>query len=157
MSAREQSVSPNVSLVKKLRDETGASIMACKKALEEARGDLKKAKAYLAKHSAAIMEKTAARETRQGIIAGYIHMTKRVGSMVEVRCETDFVANTKEFQNLASELALHVAGMNPKDLPELLTQPYVRDPSRTIQSLISDTTQSVGEHIQVVRFIRYEI
>lgn len=157
MSAKKQPVSPNVSLVKKFRDETGASIMACKKALEEAKGDMKKAKAYLAKHSDAIMEKAATRETRQGVIAGYIHTTKRVGSMVEVRCESDFVANTKEFQNLASELALHIAGMNPKDIPELLSQPYVRDPSHTIQSLISDTTQSVGEHIQIVCFIRYEI
>lgn len=147
----------NLSLVKKLRDETGASIMLCKKALEEAKGDLAKAKAYLSKHTDAIMEKTAARETHQGMIASYIHTTKRVGSMVEVRCETDFVANTKEFQNLASELALHIAGMNPKDVSELLAQPYVREPGRTIQSLIADTTKSVGERIQVVRFVRYEI
>ena len=157
MTTKKQPVSLDISLVKKLRDETGASIMACKKALEDAKGDLVKAKAYLAKHSDTVMEKTSARETHEGVIVAYIHNTKHVGSMVEVRCETDFVANTKEFQSLASELALHIAGMKPKDIPELLVQPYVRDPSRTIQSLISDTTQSMGEHIQVVRFARYEI
>jgi len=147
----------DIGLLRKLREETGCSIMACKKALEHTGGDVKKAKEYITKEAQVFSEKKAKREAHQGIIASYIHSTKRVGSMVEVHCETDFVARTREFQSLVQELALHIAGMNPKDIEELLIQPYVRDPSIPIKGLIAQTVHSIGEHIEVVRFTRYEI
>ena len=147
----------DLSSLKTLRDETGASIMACKKALEDAKGDIKKAKESLRVTAQSIVEKKTDREADQGIIASYIHTTRKVGSLIELNCETDFVARTQEFQNLAKELALHIAGMNPEDVKELLRQQYVRDPSLTIEDLISKTISSVGENIKIARFTRYEI
>lgn len=144
-------------MLKKLREETGCSIMDCKKALDEAKGDAKKAREHLRKNATQVVEKKANRQALEGIIASYIHSTKRIGSLVELHCETDFVANTAEFQKLAQELALHIAGMNPKDVEELLAQPYVRDPSVPVKDIIAQTVGSVGEHIEVVRFTRYEI
>lgn len=145
------------SLVKQLRERTGASIMACKRALEKGNGDLAKAEGYLKEDREAIIAKTADRNASQGLVASYIHNNKRVGSLVELHCETDFVAHTKEFQYLAAEIALHIAGMNPANLEELLAQPYVRDASRTINDLILQAIGSVGEKIAITRFVRYEI
>ncbi|MBI3335047.1 MAG: translation elongation factor Ts [Candidatus Portnoybacteria bacterium] len=147
----------DLSLLKKLRDETGASIMACKKALDEAKGDVKKAREYIKVSAQAMVEKRSGREVREGVVASYIHNTNRVGSLVQLNCETDFVAHTPEFQRLAKELALHIAGMNPKDIKELLAQPYVRDPSIPVKDVIAQTVGSIGEHIEVVGFTRYEI
>lgn len=147
----------DISLVKQLREETGASIMACRRAVEKAKGDIKKAKEYLKEDAGAIIEKTSNRSTSQGIIASYIHATKRVGVLVELHCETDFVANTKEFQQLATELSLHIAGMDPKDIEELLGQAYVRDASRTIKEFMDQTIASVGENITIHRFTRFAI
>jgi len=145
------------SLVKQLRERTGASIMACKRALEKGNGDLAKAEGYLKEDRDAIIAKTADRKASQGLVVSYIHSNKRVGSLVELHCETDFVARTKEFQQLAAEIALHIAGMNPANLEELLAQPYVRDASRTINDLILQAIGSVGEKVAVTRFARYEI
>lgn len=147
----------DLSSVKQLREETGASIMACQRALQKAKGDIAKAKEHLKEDAGAIIKKTADRTTSQGIVASYIHSTKRVASLVELHCETDFVANTKEFGQLASELALHIAGMNPTNIEELLAQPYVRDASRTIKAFIDSTIAGVGENITVARFIRYQV
>jgi len=147
----------DLSLIKQLREETGASIMACQRALQKARGDLGKAKLYLKEDAASIVQKTSDRPTAQGIVASYVHATKRVASLVELHCETDFVANTQEFQKLAAELALHVAGMNPESVKDLLGQPYVRDTSLSVSDLIAKTIAGVKENITVGRFIRYEI
>ena len=143
--------------MKQLREESGASIMACRRALEKAKGDIKKAKEYLKEDVGALAQKTSQRTTSQGIIASYIHSTKRVGTIIELHCETDFVANTPQFQQLAFELALHIAGMKPAGVEELLAQPYVRDVSRTVRALVDETIAAVGENITVSRFIRYEI
>lgn len=147
----------DVHSLKTLRDETGASIMACKKALEEAKGDMKRAKEILKVSAQKVIDKKTERDAGEGIVASYIHATKKVGSLIEVYCETDFVARTQEFQNLAKELALHIAGMNPQDERELRGQPYVRDPSVTVQDFIAKTIASVGENIRIGRFTRYEL
>lgn len=147
----------DVDSLKKLRDETGASIMACKKALEESKGDIKKAKESLKTTTQKVIDNKTKRDAGEGIVASYVHATSKIGSLIEVHCETDFVARTQEFQNLAKELALHIAGMNPQDAQELLAQSYVRDPSLTVGDLIAKTIANVGENIKIGRFARYEI
>lgn len=113
----------DASLVKKLREETGAGIMDCKRALEEAQGDIEKAKEILHKKGFAKAMKKMSRETREGLIASYVHLGGRIGTLIEVNCETDFVARTDEFKNLVNELLLQITAMAPKyiskdDVPE---------------------------------------
>ena len=158
--------------VKKLRDLTGAGMLDCKKALEETRGNLDKAKEILRKRGIAIAEKKAAQETRQGLVEAYIHPDGRLGALVELNCQTDFVARTDAFRALAHELAMQVAATDPQHIapdelpagsdgnPEelcLLTQPFIRDASRTIQDLINDTIAKTGENIRVRRFARFHL
>jgi elongation factor Ts len=158
--------------VKKLRDLTGAGMLDCKKALEETGGELDKAKEILRKRGIAIAEKKAAQETRQGLVEAYIHPDGRLGALVELNCQTDFVARTDEFRALAHELAMQVAATDPQHIasdelpadsdgnPEelcLLTQPFIRDPGRTIQDLINDTIAKTGENIRVRRFARFHL
>jgi len=159
-------------LIKELRERTGAGVMDCKRALEEAQGHLERATEVLHKWGLAQAEKKANRVASQGSIESYIHAGGRIGAMVEVNCETDFVARTKEFKELAHNLAMQVAAMNPsylsaEEMPEddkrdpsqacLLLQPYIRDPNRTIQDLIVETIAKVGENIKVRRFSRFEL
>ena len=122
--------------IKKLREETGAGVMDAKKALEASNGDFEKAKEQL--HTAGVekAEKRSERATGQGLIETYIHGGK-VGAMVEVGCETDFVARTDEFKNLAKELSMQVASMNPVDVEELLAQDYIRDSSKKVKDLVN--------------------
>ena len=143
--------------IKKLRDETSASIADCRRALEEANGDEKKALEWLKKRASEIAAKKADRETSQGIIEAYIHGGGKVGVLVDLSCETDFVAKTEEFKKLAKEIAMQVAAMDPKDVDDLLKQAYIRDAGQTIDSLIKDVIGKIGENIAVKRFIRYEI
>jgi elongation factor Ts len=158
--------------VKKLRDLTGAGMLDCKKALEKTGGELDKAKEILRKRGLAIAEKKAAQETRQGLVEAYIHPDGRLGALVELNCQTDFVARTDGFRALAHELAMQVAATDPQHIapdelpagsdgnPEelcLLAQPFVRDPSRTIQDLINDTIAKTGENIRVRRFARFHL
>lgn len=131
--------------------------MACKKALQEAKGDMKKAKDSLKATTQNVVNKKTDRDAGEGIVASYVHATGKIASLVEMRCETDFVARTQEFQNLAKELALHIAGMNPKNGEELLAQPCVRDPSLRVEDIIAKTIANVGENIKIARFTRYEI
>lgn len=148
----------HLNLVRQLRDETGYSIMLCKKALEEAEGNIAKAKDYLhTHHKDAIASKKSERETKNGIVASYVHTNKRVGVLLELACETDFVANTEEFHDLAAELALHIAGMDPKNPEELLSQAYVREPERSVKDVIGNTITKLGENIAVSRFVRYAL
>ena len=157
--------------IKALREETGAGIMDCKRALEDANGDHVAAKKLLDEQGLAKAEKRADREASQGLVHSYIHGNGRVGVLVEVNCETDFVARTDEFQHLVHEIALHIAGMSPEfvsedDLPEnyegnpeetvLLAQPFVRDPSLTVADLIKQTIAKTGENVVIRRFCRYE-
>src|SRR5258708_30329589 len=111
--------------IKKLRDATSASIADVRRALDETNGDEKKALDWLKKRAAEIAAKKADRETGEGLIESYIHQTGKVGAIVEILCETDFVARTDEFKKLAHEVAMQVAAMNPKDVDELLKQEYI--------------------------------
>ena len=143
--------------IKKLRQQTQAGVMEAKKALEESRGDMKKAKEWLKKRGLDKAAKKADRETGEGVIETYIHTNSRVGAMVKLTCETDFVARTKEFKTLAKELAMQVASMNPKDIDELLAQDYIRDSSKKIADLVKEAIAKLGENIKVDDFCQMRI
>ncbi len=158
--------------VKELRQRTNAGVMDCKRALEEADGDLDRAVEILRQRGIALAGKKSARQTSQGLVECYVHAGGRIGAMVEVNCETDFVARTDIFKALAHELAMQVAATGPlsvseEDLPSgaegnptelcLLRQPYIRDPSRSIQDVIAEAVAQTGENIRVRRFARFEL
>ena len=190
--------------IKQLREETAAGMMDVKRALEESDGDLEGARRVLKERGQALAAKKSSREATEGLIDAYVHFNGRVGVLVEVNCETDFVARTPEFREFAHNVALQVASANPQPLavaPEdipaeeldeersiaekqveqmgktedisrriaegrinkwiseraLLTQPYVREPDKTVGDLLQDTIQKVGENVVVRRFVRYEL
>jgi len=151
--------------IKELRELTGAGIMECKRALDEG-GSIEGAQKLLKQWGLATAEKKAGREASQGLIESYVH-GGRIGAIVEVNCETDFVARTEDFKTLAREIAMQVASMNPSrlssqdassdgDVP-LLEQPYIRDSSKTVQDLINETIARLRENIVVRRFVRFEL
>ena len=155
-----------------LRERTGAGVMDCKKALEESEGDIEKAIEVLRTRGIALAEKRAARETSQGLVECYMHAGGRIGAMVEVNCETDFVARTEEFKRLAHDLSMQIAATNPlsiseEDLPSgaegdpvelcLLRQPFIRDASRTVDDVVREVIAQTGENIRVGRFSRFEL
>lgn len=155
-------------LVKQLRDMTGVSVMQCKKALEETGGDIEKAKALLLKNSADIASKKSARTLNAGVVSTYVHSTGNVGTMLELLCETDFVAKNEEFKALARDIAMHTTATNPKFIKEsdapaeekdavLLNQPFIKNPEVTIQNLLESATQKFGEKIELSRFVRYSV
>lgn len=143
-------------LIKELREKTSAGINDCREAIEEAKGDLKKAEEILQKKGFEKALKKGDRETGQGLIESYVH-AGRIGVLVELQCETDFVARTDEFKKLAHEIALQVSSMNPKTADELLKQEYIRDSSKTIDSLVKECIAKLGENIVLGRFHRIEI
>lgn len=143
--------------IKKLRDATSASIADVRRAIDEANGDEKKALEWLKKRASEIAAKKADRETGEGLIEAYIHGGGKVGVLVEVLCETDFVAKTDEFKKLCKEVAMQVAAMNPETVEDLLKQAYIRDGSQTIESLVKEVIGKLGENITIKRFIRFEI
>ncbi|MCL5432781.1 MAG: translation elongation factor Ts [Patescibacteria group bacterium] len=142
--------------IKQLREETQASIADCRKALEESK-DYKDAIGWLRKHGIEKAEKKAERKTGAGLVESYIHQNGKVGVLVSVLCETDFVARTDEFKNLAHEVAMQIAAMTPKNVETLLKQEYIRDNGRTIQDLIKEMIGKVGENIVIKEFQRFEI
>lgn len=143
--------------LKKLRDETSASIADCRTALDESGGDYKKALEWLKKRSIEKAEKKSGRSTGQGIVEAYIHQGGRVGVLMTLLCETDFVAKTDEFKHLAKELAMQVAAMNPANTDELLKQEFIRDSGITIEQLVKSAIGKLGENITVGDFKRFEI
>lgn len=143
-------------LLKKLRSETSAGVSDCRQALEDASGDYDKAKQLLIERGLEKAAKKEGKETSQGIVESYVHQGK-VGVLVEVRCETDFVARTDEFKHLAHEIALQICSMDPKNVTELLDEPYIRDPKLTIIELMKQIIAKVGENITVTRFTRMEL
>lgn len=158
--------------IKTLRDATGAGVMDSKRALEEAGGDLRKAEEILRLQGIASAAKKANRETNQGLVESYIHSGGRIGAIVEVNCETDFVARTDDFRDLAHNLAMQVAAMSPTYVDEssapegaemdasqdcLLNQPFIRDPSKTVQDLVNETVGKLGENVRVRRFSRFSL
>ena len=160
-------------MIKELREATGAGVMDAKRALEEAGGDMAKAKGILREKGMAAAAKRSDRETSNGVVEAYIHAGGRIGVLVEVNCETDFVANTEDFRGLARSVAMQIAAMSPavisKDDPErekhegtdaevcLLSQPFIRDSSRTIEALVQDAVAKTGENIRIRRFTRFEL
>ena len=159
--------------VKALRERTGAGIMECRNALEEAGGDADKAAALLRERGLEKAGKKAGRVANQGLVEPYIHGGGRIGALVELNCETDFVARNEQFRALAHDIAMQVAAMAPRYLrPEdrpagdcaaypgdlaLLEQPFIRDPKRTIGDLIKEHIALLGENIVVRRFVRFEL
>jgi elongation factor Ts len=144
-------------LIKQLREETGVSIGECKKALEEADGDLARAKAVLASLGAATADKKSSRDLGAGVVATYVHSNKTIGVIVELACETDFVARNPEFATLANDICLHIAAMNPPDTTALLAESFVKDPQKTIGELVQAGVQKFGENISITRFTRYAL
>lgn len=139
-----------VDQIKKLRDETGLGIMDVRKALTESGGDTKKAKAWLEKKGMKRAADKAERETGAGYVFSYVHFNGKVGSLIKIACETDFVAKTEDFQNLGKEIAMQVASMKPESVDELLKQDYLRDPSKTIEGMIKNLSGKTGENIRIV-------
>ncbi|MGB3680920.1 MAG: translation elongation factor Ts [Rubrobacteraceae bacterium] len=190
--------------IKQLREETAAGMMDVKKALDESEGDLEGARRMLRERGQAVAAKKSSREAGEGLIESYVHFNGRVGVLVEINCETDFVARTEEFKEFAHDVALQIASSNPlplavapEDVPEaelkeereiarkqaaemgkpenvqekivegrvnkwvseraLLTQPYVKEPDKTVGDLLQDTIQRLGENVVIRRFVRYEL
>ncbi|MBI2862306.1 MAG: translation elongation factor Ts [Chloroflexi bacterium] len=157
--------------VKALRELTGAGILDCKKALEDANGDMDRAVEILRQAGYAAAAKKTGRQALEGLVEAYIHPGGRIGAMVEVNCETDFVARTSEFQALAHDLAMQVAALSPRwlseeELPDgagdpqelcLLAQPFIKDPAITVRELITSKIAVVRENIRVRRFVRFEL
>lgn len=143
--------------IKELRDETGLSIMQCQKALEEAGGDKTKALELLRQKGAEIAGKKSDRTLGAGVVVSYVHAGDAVGAMLELLCETDFVAKNPEFKAVAREIAMHVAAMNPADTTELLEQPFIKDSSKKISDLVNNTVQKFGERTEIGKFVRFSL
>ena len=143
----------DVNLVKQLREETGAGIADCKNALTESGGNLEKAKEILHQKGLDKAGAKSDREVSAGVVESYSH-GGRVGVLVEVLCETDFVAKTEDFKNLAHELVLQIAAMNPENVEDLLEQEYVRDPSQKVGDLVKSAIAKLGENIKIGKIAR---
>lgn len=161
-----------VETIKALRDLTGAGIMDSKRALEETDGDVEAARKILREKGIASAAKKASRDTNEGLVEAYIHSGGRVGAIVELNCETDFVARTDDMKDLAHNVAMQVAAMSPKyvredEVPEdedgspqevcLLSQPFIRDNEQTVQDVVNETIAKVGENVRVRRFSRFSL
>jgi len=142
--------------IKKLREKTGAGVMDVKRALDEAAGDAKKAEKILNERGAAVAQKKSERSTSQGLIDSYLHMGK-IGVMVEVNCETDFVSRNEEFKKFVHELCLHIASSEVETVEQLQDQEYFREPSKKISDLLNETIAKTGENIRIKRFVKFAL
>jgi elongation factor Ts len=158
--------------VKALRERTSAGVMDCKQALSTANGDISKAEEILKSTGLAAAAKKSGRATREGLVASYIHSGNRIGALVEVACETDFVARTEEMKQLAHDLAMQIAAMEPtyvnseeQDASDerppsevvLLEQTFIKDPGKKIQDIINEAVAKLGENVRVNRFVRFAL
>lgn len=146
----------NIDKIKQLREETGVSITECKKSLEESSGDIDKAKDILRKKGMELANKKSQRTVKAGIIDSYIHSDKRVGVLLKIGCETDFVAKSEDFNNLAHEICLQIAAMN-SEKDSLMEQPWIKDPNKTVKDLVNEYIAKLGENIIISEFNRFEI
>jgi elongation factor Ts len=161
-----------IEVVKELRNRTNAGIVDCNKALLEVGGDIEQAIEFLKQRGAAIAEKKKDVAATEGVIEAYIHHTKHIGALLELNCETDFVAHTAEFKELAHDLAMQIAAASPQFLTSeemppkaeidpqaacLLNQPFIKEPDKTVQEVIAETIAKVGENIKIRRFTRFEL
>ncbi|TET16366.1 MAG: elongation factor Ts [Dehalococcoidia bacterium] len=157
--------------IKALREQTSAGIMECKRALQETGGDLAAASSMLRERGYAIAKKKENRSVREGLVECYIHTGGRIGALVEVNCESDFAARTPAFKELAHDLAMQVVAACPRyvsaeDVPEgeefadedcLLLQPFIKDPGKTVEDVVTGTVAKVRENIKVRRFVRFAL
>ena len=143
--------------VQRLRSESGAGVMDCKRALEETSGDYAKALALIKERGIQSVAKKSERSAKEGVIASYVHANNRVGALVELASETDFVARGEEFQKLAKEIAMQVVAMEPATVDELLEQPYIRDSSKKIKDLVTDVAATTKENVHVRRIQRFAL
>jgi len=165
--------------IKELREKTSCGVIECKKALEDAKGDIKKAKEILKKRGLEIAAKKGSREAKEGRVEAYVHMGNKIAVLVEVNCETDFVARNEDFCKFAKDLAMQIAAANPQyiredDVPPevlagekdpktfikekcLLSQAFVKDPSTSMQDYLNTLIAKIGENIQIGRFVRYKV
>lgn len=171
---------PSLKTIKELRTATGAGVMDCKKALKESKGDVEKARELLRKLGVEIAAKKATRTANQGRIEAYTHINNKVGAMVEIACETDFVARCQDFKRLSRDIAMQVVALNPRyisreDVPPkelksqdlkaedfyrqncLLEQAFIKDDSKTVKDYLTDLIGKIGENIFIKRFIRYQL
>jgi elongation factor Ts len=161
-----------IEAVKELRRRTNVGVADCNKALLQVGGDMEKAVEFLKQRGVAIAEKKRDELVMDGVIEAYVHHTKRIGALVELNCETDFVARTSEFKELAHDLAMQIAAAAPRFLTNeeippdveaeaqavcLLSQPFIKEPTKTVQEVIAETIAKVGENIKVRRFARFEL
>ena len=160
----------DLNVVKELRQKTGAGVMAVKKALDESNGDADKAEEILKKQGLANALKKSGRATSEGVVQSYIHAGNKIGSLVELKCETDFVARTDDFVNLAKDLAMQVAAMGPlfiskddegadkvSDEEILMSQAFIKDPSLTIEDMIKSMISKVGENVNISRITKFDL
>jgi elongation factor Ts len=165
--------------IKRLREETSCGVIDCKKALEEAKGDFNKAKELLRKRGLEMAAKKSDRLAKEGRVEAYIHNGNKIGVLVEVNCETDFVARSEDFCKFTRDIALHIAAVNPKyikkeDVPAdvlaresdqeayikancLLAQPFVKDPGKSIQDLLNELVSKIGENTVIAHFVRFKV
>ena len=162
----------STAVIKELRSQSGAGVMDCRNALVQTNGDMAKALELLKEQGYAKAQKKAARSASQGLVEAYIHTGGRIGAIVEINCETDFVARTNEFKALAHDLAMQVAACSPQFISEkevppgadpdldtrsacLLLQPFIKSPDKTVQDIITEAIARIGENIKVSRFARF--
>lgn len=165
--------------IKELRELTSCGVIECKKALEESKGDIQKAKEILLKRGLEIAAKKSGRVANQGRVEAYVHLGSKIGVLLEVNCETDFVANSDDFKVFVKDVAMHIAAMSPAYIKEadvpadvlaqqkdkegfikekcLMNQPFVKDAKITIQDYLNSLVAKIGENMYVGRFIRYKI
>lgn len=143
--------------IKKIREKTKQSVIECKNALEKTNGDEEKALKILEKKGEERAGKRSERETKQGLIETYVHNNGKIGVILELNCETDFVAKNENFKELAHNISMHIAAMGTQDLEELLDQPFVKDQEKTIKDLITEVVSKLGENIKIGKFYRLEI
>jgi elongation factor Ts len=142
--------------VQKLREMTGAGVMDCRKALIEAEGDFDRATAIIREKGFAKAEKRGDRATGAGLVETYVH-NERIGVLLDVRAETDFVVRSEPFRLMAHDIAMHIAAAGPETVEELLAQPYVKDESKTVKDVIGEVIAKVGENVSVNKFFRIEV
>jgi elongation factor Ts len=150
-------MSISASMVRDLREKTNAGMLDCKKALEEAKDNIEEAKQLLSKWGVEKAEGKADRETKEGSVFSYIHHNKKIGVLVEIYCETDFVARNSDFQEFGKNLASQIAFVNPQTVEELLKSEAIREPGKTVEAILKDQILKIGENMSIGKFVRYQI
>ena len=161
-------VDVSTEMVKELREKSGAGVMDCKRALSEAKGNMEQAMVILREQGLAQVAKRAGREAGEGLVEAYVHAGGKIGVLLEINCETDFVARTPEFRGLAHDVAMQIAATDPPSLDDdppadnpdwlpLLRQPFIKDSAKSIADVIKDTAAKTGENIVIRRFARFQL